>query len=299
MMSSTHIRRTAEDRIVDAVIMVFMIFVFFVTFYPFYYSFVLSFNEGLDINRGGIYFWPRKFTLENYKLFFSDSRWLVAYGITAARTVLGTLFTMFITCLFSYALSFKKLMFRSFYIKLVVFAMYFSGGIIPYYVTLRTLGLLNSFWVYVIPGGLSLFFVMISISFFQGIPDELHEAATLDGAGELKIFWNVILPISLPLLATMAVFTGVNHWNSWYDSAFYVQDKKLRTVGYLLMEVVNKNANSAATNSLSAQMSTQSQATPLATQVTAMVISVMPILCIYPCLQKYFLTGLTVGSVKG
>lgn len=297
-MLNSHIRKSGEDKIVDAVIMIFMIFTFFVTFYPFYYSFILSFNEGLDTNLGGVYLWPRKFTLSNYEKFFTDSSWFLAYGVTALRTVIGTVFTMVITCLFAYALSFRELVFRGVYVRLVIFAMYFSGGVIPYYVTLRTLGLLNTFWVYIIPGGLNLFFVMVAISFFQEIPPALHEAAMLDGASEVAIFVKIILPVSLPLLATMAVFVGVGHWNSWYDSAFYVQNKQLRTVGYLLMEVVNKNAASHSMSAASAQMASQSQATPLSTQVTAMVISVVPILCIYPFFQRYFMTGLSIGAVK-
>jgi putative aldouronate transport system permease protein len=155
----------------------------------------------------------------------------------------------------------------------------------------------NNYLVYIIPGMLSLFYVLISISFFQGIPRELSESARIDGAGEMRIFLQVILPISLPLLATIAIFTAVGHWSSWFDSAFFIQNKDLRTVGYQLMSIINKSSANMAAN-ISPEAAAAAQTTTMSVQVSAMLAAVLPILVVYPFFQRYFITGLTIGSVK-
>ena len=298
-MRLSHLSRTREDIIMDTVITIVLALIFFLTAYPFFLAIVLSFNEGLDAARGGIYFWPRSFTLENYVAFFRDERWIRGFFVSVTRTFIGTIVTTLFTALVAYGLSFEKLMFRKFYLGLLVLCMYFHGGLIPYYITLRMLGLLNSFWVYIIPQALSLFFVIVAISFFREIPQELYESAKLDGAGELTVLLKVYLPLSLPLLATIAIFSGVAHWNAWFDSAFFVMDNNLRPMAFLLMEVINRSNVNTALSAMAAAAPGGMRITPMSTQVTAMVISVVPIMFIYPFLQKYFVTGLTLGSVKG
>ncbi|MDR1903858.1 MAG: carbohydrate ABC transporter permease [Treponema sp.] len=292
-------RKNAEDRIMDALTFIFLTLVFILTAYPFFLSLILSFNDGLDAANGGIYLWPRVFTLDNYRTFFNDEKWISGFLITVYRTFIGTLVTTFFTAVVAYGFSYEKLIGRKFYMGVAVFCLYFSGGLIPYYMTLKALGLLNSFLVYIIPSALNLFYAIVAVSFFKGIPSALHESATIDGAGELRIFATIIIPVSKPLLATIAIFTGVAHWSSWFDSAFFVQNRDLRTLGYLLMEVINRSNLSGSSAMTAAMASVNSVITPLAIQVTAMVISVFPIMIIYPFLQKYFVTGLTVGSVKG
>jgi putative aldouronate transport system permease protein len=292
-------RKTAEDHLMDCIVYVFLAFVFILTAYPFYLSMVLSFNNGLDAARGGVYLWPRAFTLDNYRTFFGDERWIRGFFITAIRTLVGTVVTTLFTAIVAYGFSYEKLIGRKLYMGIAIFCLYFSGGLIPYYMTLKALGLLNSFPVYIIPSALNLFYAIVAVSFFKGIPRALHESAIIDGAGELKVFVRIILPVSKPLLATIAIFTGVGHWSSWFDSAFFVQNRNLRTLGYLLMEVINRSNLSGSSAMSAAMASVNSVITPLAIQVTAMVISVFPIMIIYPFLQKYFVTGLTVGSVKG
>lgn len=298
-LTRNRIRRTAEDWVVDIVVYAIAALVFLICLYPFYLSIVLAFNEGKDAAFGGIFVWPRKFTLENFDMLTRDSTWGRALLITASRTALGTVLTTLFTSFVSYGLSERKLVGRKVYMTMIIIAMYFSGGIIPYYTLLRTLGLLNRFQVYVIPGMLSLFYVLVSITFFQEIPAELGESARIDGAGELSIFLRIILPISMPLLATIAIFTAVGHWNAWYDSAFFVQNKDLRTMGYQLMSVVNK-ANAAMMNAnLPPEAQAVAQATTLSVQLAAMLVAVAPILIIYPFFQRFFVSGLTIGSVKG
>ena len=298
--SRNKIRRTTEDRIVDTVVLLICILVFVVTFYPFWLSIVLAFNEGKDATYGGIYFWPRRFTLDNFEKMFSDITWVKALGVSVARTVAGTILTVFMTTFVSYGLSHKNLIGRKVYMTLFIVAMYLSGGVIPYYMVLRQLHLINTFWVYIIPGMLSLFYVMVSISFLQDIPQELAESARLDGASELQIFLKIVLPISLPLLATIAIFTAVGHWNNWYDTAFFTQDKNLRTMAYQLMAVINKSSLGQNSNmdAYAASLANET-VTNMSVQLAAMIVAVAPILVVYPFFQRYFVSGLTIGSVKG
>ena len=175
-------KKTREDYIVDTINYILLAIVGFVTLYPFYYIVVCSFNDGVDLMRGGVYLWPRKFSLASYKQFIEDSSWINAFFVSVVRTAVGTLFSVTITCIFSYGLSRKKLMFRRVYIVLVIITMYFSGGLIPFYVLLRNIGLLNKFWVYIIPGTINTFFTITGINFFNSIPESIIEYAHIDGA---------------------------------------------------------------------------------------------------------------------
>lgn len=288
-------KRSAEDWIMDIVIYLLAVLILAATVYPFYYTFILSLNEGLDASMGGIYWLPRKFTMENYSKFFDDPKWVAGFLVSVARTVTGTVIGVLFTTLVSYGLSFRELMGRRGYMIFVVICMYFSGGIIPYYMVVRTLHLIDTFWVYIIPGALNLFFVTVGLSFFDGIPPSLRESAKIDGAGELRIFASIILPISKPFLATLALFIGVGQWNNWYDSAFFTKSKALRTLSYLMMEVINTNQR---TNDLVASAHQSSTTTSLSVQLAAMIISIVPIVCVYPFLQKYFVSGMMIGAVK-
>ncbi|SDZ67969.1 putative aldouronate transport system permease protein [Evansella caseinilytica] len=288
-------RMTTEDWIVSSVNYALLAVITLITLYPFYYLIIVSFNSGQDTLLGGIYFWPRDFTLENYQAFFSDSKWVKAFGISVLRTVVGGAAGVFFTCLVAYGLSYKDLLFKKLYFVLVIIAMYFSGGLIPYYVLLRELHLINTFWVYVIPSLLNIFFLLIAVSFFREIPKELHESAKIDGANDLSIFFRIIIPVSMPLIATMGLFIGVGQWNSWLDSAYFVQSENLRTLTYRMMEIINQ---SNISQEAAAFGRGSSSVTSFSIQVTAMVIAVAPIMCVYPFLQKYFVKGMMLGSVK-
>lgn len=287
-------KRTKEDYILDPLIYILCIIILIATIYPFWYVVVISFNEGVDASAGGIYFLPRKFTLENYINFFNDSKWVISLGVTALRTIIGSIIGVLFTTMVAYGLSFRELAYRKMYMTIIIISMYFSGGIIPYYTLLRELHLINTFAVYVIPGALNTFFIMVGLSFFTEIPPSLRESARIDGASELTVFAKIILPICKPFLATLVLFIGVGHWNNWYDSAFFVRDKALRTMSYLMMEVINKSIISATSASYGASATT----TTISIQTAAMVVAVLPIICIYPFLQQYFVKGIMVGSVK-
>jgi putative aldouronate transport system permease protein len=265
--------------------------------YPFYYVLILSFNKGTDSLLGGIYLWPRSFTLENYVRFLEDPHWYQAFLVTIVRTLTGAALGVLFTCLVAYGLSHRDLQFRRFYFTIIIFAMYFSGGLIPYYVVLRSIGLLNTFGVYIVPSMLSTFFLLIAISFFREIPGELKESAHIDGANELVIFYRIILPVSMPLIATMSLFLGVGQWNSWLDSAYFVQSEGLRTLAFRMMEVINKS--NAPMDAIAVANSASAGVTSYSLQVAAMVVSIAPIVCVYPFLQRFFIQGIMLGSVKG
>lgn len=297
------IKRGMEDIVLDIAVYAVMAFVFLVTLYPFYYALILSFSQGSDAVRGGIYFWPRKFTLENYRVVLTIDYIYSAMFVTVARTVLGTLSTLFFTGLFAYSISHGKLMFRNFYIVVMIITLYFSGGLVPYYMLLRNLGLTNNFLVYIIPNLLGVFNAIIMISFFREIPDSIEEAAHIDGANDLTIFFRVIFPVSLPLFATMALYTGVYHWNAWSDAAFFVTKKGLKTLSYMLINLINQTEAAARLTETSGAMGTmnvrQSAYSAETLRPAAMLIVVVPIVLVYPFLQKYFMKGIMIGSVKG
>lgn len=293
-----YLRRTASDRVLDTLVYIVLAVVLVLSVYPLYLAVVLSFNEGIDAQLGGIYLWPRKFTLENYERFFTDETWLKSIVVTVLRTVIGTVSTVFFTSFVAYGLSHRALIGRKLYMNLFIFAMYFSGGVIPYYAVLRSVGLLDTFAVYIIPALLNLFYVLVAISFFQGIPEELQEAARVDGAGEMRIFFQVILPVATPLLATVAIFVSVQHWNSWYDSAFFVRNQDLMTLAYRMMAVMKKSDLSQMTQSAAGAVSTM-HVTSMSVQLAAMVIATMPVVVVYPFFQRYIISGIAIGAVKG
>ena len=290
-------KKTFEDWSLDTFIFIALLLIVAVTLYPFYYILLITFNAGTDTTNGGMYFWPRDFTLANYNYFLSEPKWIRALGMSLLRTVVGTALGVLFTSLVAYGLAKKELIFRNGYFMIILFAMNFSGGLIAYYVVLRSIGLINTFGVYVIPGMLNLFFLLIAISFFRDIPEELAESARIDGASELRIFARIMLPVSMPLLATMCLFIGSGHWNAWLDSAYFVQNEGLRTLTYRMMQVINQTmvpSGDAASSSMS-----RTHVTPFSIQATAMVVSIIPILGVYPFLQKHFVSGMMLGSVKG
>ncbi|WP_372631109.1 carbohydrate ABC transporter permease [Cohnella sp.] len=286
-----------KDRIMDTFVYALLFIMMLSMLYPFYYVLILSFNKGTDSLLGGVYLWPRTFTFENYARFLDDPHWYRAFLVTVVRTLAGTALGVMFTCLVAYGLSHRDLLFRKSYFTIIIFAMYFSGGLIPYYVVLRSVGLLNTFGVYVIPSMLSTFFLLIAISFFREIPVELKESAHIDGAGELVIFYRIILPVSMPLIATMSLFMGVGQWNSWLDSAYFVQSESLRTLAFRMMEVINKS--NSPMDAIAIANSASAGVTSYSLQVAAMVVSIAPIVCVYPFLQRFFIQGIMLGSVKG
>ncbi|MBW7456944.1 carbohydrate ABC transporter permease [Paenibacillus sepulcri] len=276
----------------------------FTMVYPFIYILVYSLNDGKNSMLGALYFWPRQFTLDNYVQVFDNPLIWQAYKITIARTLLGTFLHVALCTLMAYALSKKSLPGRTFFTFYIFLPTIFSAGFIPYFITLQKLHLINSFWVYVIPMLFSFLHIVIIRTFFQGIPEELEESARIDGYGDFQIFLKIILPLSGPVLATIALFIGVAHWNDWFTGAYYVTDKKLIPVQTLLQQLLTEAEALSSSMQRSQQqggqtISTNAGATPESMRMALLVITVFPILCIYPFLQRYFVKGVMIGSVKG
>lgn len=295
------VKSTPADKAVSIVTYVLVIALCLLILLPCLNVLALSFNEGSDAARGGVYFWPRAFTWENYAEVFQDGSIIGAYKITIARTVIGTLLSLIVTSLAGFALVQQELPGRRIILFLITFCMLFSGGTIPTYIQFNNLGLLDSFWVYVIPSLVSVMYLMMMRSFFEGIPYALQEAAKLDGCGYFGIYFRVMLPLSKPVIAVVGLYTAVNHWNDWFSGAFYMTSDKLWPVQTVLQQMLSRAMSSSqqVNNVADAIASSKNNVTTDSLKMAAVVITTVPILAVYPFVQKYFAKGTLIGAVKG
>jgi putative aldouronate transport system permease protein len=272
----------------------------FITLYPFWYVLVASLNTGRDFARGGVYFLPREFTLENFSHAFRDSRIFESLTISVSRTLIGVLLGLFFTGLMAYALCIKTLPGKTFFTFFFYFTTIFGGGMIPYYMLLRDLGLTKSIWLYVIPAIYSFFNFLLLRTYFDTLPYELRESAQIDGAGEVKILFGIYLPLSKPILATLALFIGVGHWNDWFTGAYYQSRAALYPAATLLQKLLGEaSASSTIKLGQETSLSTMTSYTTQSLQMAFVMILTMPIVIVYPFLQKYYVKGVMIGSVKG
>ncbi len=278
----------------------------FTTIYPFIYFIILSLNDGQDALKGGIYFLPRVITLENYIKAFENNLILNAFGVSIFRTCVGTIISLILTSTLAYALTKKGLPGRSGIVFFFFFTTLFNGGMIPFYILLRQLGLTKSVWIFVLPFLFNFFNTIIMRTFFDAIPESLCEAAVIDGCNDIQIYGKIYLPLSLPVLATIALFFGVTHWNDWFTGAVYVTNKNLLPAATLLQQILTEasfessGGGGQSLGQTNAMMETaKSHTTPEALRMTFLIITTLPIVCVYPFLQKYFVNGVMVGSVKG
>jgi len=296
------LKRSLEDRIIDITVYVCLILLAFVTLYPFWNSLVISINSGNDTAAGGVTFWPRDFTLENYKYVFKDARLLNAFWITLARTVVGTFLSIMLTSMFAYAMSKRALIGKKFYMILCVITMYFSGGLIPSYLLIKDLHLMNTFWVMIIPGLVSVWNMIIFRTFFQGIPDGLDESARIDGCNHIHTFFRIILPVSGPVIATLSLFTAVGHWNSWFDASIYISNQKLLPLQVILNQTLQSILSFEASTQISATkqefLLNMQSVTHKSIMMATTMVATIPIVMVYPFVQKYFVKGVLVGSLK-
>ncbi len=290
-------RRSPGDLAFSAVNLVLLTAFCILILYPVWYIVVLSFNEGADAMLGGIYFWPRKFTLQNYRAVFQENAIVQSFLVTIARTVLGTATSVFFTAMVSFAYSKARLIGRNFYLTMGTVTLIFNGGLIPTFLLIRDLHLYDSFWVYIIPSLFGFYNCIIFMSFFRTLPPALEESAMIDGANEFQQFIKIILPLSKPILATIALFTAVGHWNDYFTGVIYIQNPDLIPIQtYLYRIVAEAGSVKIQTNVQGLQERANStQALKLAT----MVVTTLPIVCVYPFLQKYFVKGVMIGAVKG
>ena len=281
-----------------------LIALMFITLYPVLNTVAISVNDGIDAVRGGIGLWPRQFSTEAYNTLLSDKLTWNAFGISVARTVITTLLNLLFTSMLAFALSRKEFILRKFITLAVVLTMYVNAGLIPNYLLIsKTLKLSKTFWVYIIPTMFSCFNMIVIRTYITGLPEALVESARIDGANDMRIFWQIIFPLCMPVLATVALFVAVGSWNQWFDTQLYNGGKKyLHTLQYLLkMKLATSmntaNAANASVDALANQAAAKS--TPITIRCAITVVSALPILVVYPFLQRYFVTGMVLGGVKG
>lgn len=276
---------------------IFMIAFVVITLYPVLNTLAISLNDGTDALRGGIYLWPRVFTWKNYTTVLQKDNLITGAFITVARTIIGTLLALISNAILAFIVSRKDFIFAKQVSLFWVITMYVNGGLIPTFLLYKSLGLTNSFAVYVIPGMISAFNMLVIRTYMKGIPDSLEESAQLDGAGYTTIFLKIISPLCKPVYATVALFVAVGQWNSWFDAMLYNRmSDDLTTLQYELMKLLSSVTNQSS--SAESMKNSNGSVTPTSVRAAATIITMLPIICIYPFLQKYFVTGLTLGGVK-
>ena len=292
------LKSSAMDKVFVACNTIFLVLFVIITLYPVLNTVAISFNDGIDAVRGGIHLWPRIFTLSNYKTVLNQQNIITGAVVSVARTVLGTIFALVTNALLAYVISRKRFLFRSQLSLFWVITMYVNGGMIPTLILYRNLNLTNSFWVYVIPGMISAFNVLVMRTFMEGLPSALEESAMIDGANDFTIFTRIISPLCKPVYATVALFVAVGQWNSWFDAMLYNRmNAQYTTLQYELMKLLSsvmQQSGSATTGGNTAAAAV----TPVTVRAAATVVTMLPIILLYPFLQRYFVSGMTIGSVK-
>ncbi|WP_042166542.1 carbohydrate ABC transporter permease [Paenibacillus gorillae] len=297
-------RLSTGEKVSQIIIVVLLGLLCVSVIYPFMYMLAISLNVGSDAAKGGVYLWPREFTLYNYEVVLGNTVIQHAYLITILRTIIGTACGLFITLIAAFGLSYRQLPLRNTLLGYILITMLFSGGLIPFYIQLYNLNLINSFWVYIIPTAFSAWNMFVMMKFIQGIPDALVESAEIDGASPVRILYSIIMPLSKPMLAALGLFTAVMHWNDWFSGAFYVSDQTLIPVQTFLQQLLSAQDISVVLGSNNnqealARGSMLSNVTLMSIKMATVMVSALPILCVYPFLQKYFVKGVLIGSVKG
>lgn len=292
-------RMSTGDVIFEISNAIFMLCVVIATLYPFLHVLALSLNDSLDTVKGGIHIWPREFTLENYKTIFGYETLLIGARNSVLRTIIGTALSVISCSMIAYTLSRKDFQARRFFSVFVALTMYLSAGLIPGYMLIRHLDLINTFWVYVLPGMIAAFNVFIIRSFMDGLPYVLQESAKLDGANDLTIYWKIIMPLCKPVLATVALFVAVGQWNSWFDNYLYNStNTQLTTLQYELQKILQSTTVGQSAPRGQSVLENMSRVSPQSVKMAITMVVTVPILLVYPFLQKYFVKGMTLGAVK-
>lgn len=290
--------KTPKNRFFDALIYAAVGILGLITLLPFLYVIMVSLIPIADYNQFGVTI-PRRITFDNYKqILLWGTAIRDAYVITILVTVLGTLLATLTTAMMSYAISHKDLPGRRAFNGMLVFTMFFSGGMIPTYLVVKSLGLLNSIWALILPLSYSAWNALIMRTFFKDIPDALIEAAHIDGASDVTIAFRIVFPLSKPVFATVALFFAVAYWNDWWQAKLYISDAKLYPLQMALYDVINANARLMDPMSELAQSGKDAMPSDII-RMTAIIITTLPILVVYPFVQKYFIKGVMVGSIKG
>lgn len=299
MRQAFYIKRTIAGTIFDILNGIFLAIFVFLVIYPFINLLALSFNDGMDAVKGGIYFWPRKFSLASYKFILNHPTLIRATTVSIMRVVVGTFTGVLGSALLGYIVSCRHFVGRKFMRILFIITMYFSGGLIPYYLLILKLGLSNTFHVYWIPSIFSAYYMLLISSYLQNIPESLIESARIDGANELRIFLQIVIPLAKPVLACIAVYVGVAQWNSWFDVSLFSKDGKWDNLQIILRRLL---VQAQALQTIMEQQRLYEEMRRIAPQTVRAAVTMVvtiPIIFIYPYFQKYFISGITIGAVKG
>lgn len=290
-------KRTNGEKVFNVVNIILLGILAFSMLYPLIYTISISFSTAAEASRGGYHLYPKDASITAYKMVFKNEDLLIAYGNTIFRTVVGTLGALLFTCLYGYALSRPETPNKKFYTTFIVFTMLFSGGMVPMYLTLKNYNLIDSVWVYVLPNLIGAYNVVVARSFFMSIPNSLNESAKIDGCNEFGIFFKIIVPLSKPIIMTLALFIAVYHWNHWYDSLMYIRSNDKIVVQLLLQRIIQESSTELMTSGLVDPELTEF--TSETVKSATVVVAIAPILAMYPFVQKYFTKGMMLGAVKG
>mgnify|MGYP001214725953 CR=1 FL=1 len=288
-------KRSLGEKVFDVFNLALLILAAFLFLYPMWYVLVASLSSGTAIAKGQVSLWPVQFNIDAYRRVFANQEIWTAYLNTIFYVVVGTTINLVLTTLGAYPLSRSNLYGQGLFMGIIVFTMFFSGGLIPIYLNIRDLRLYNTRWALLLPPGISAFNLIVMRTFFQTIPESLIESAKIDGANEFRILWSIVLPLSKPVIAVMILFYAVGHWNSWFNALIFLRDRELFPLQLLLREIlIQASAAEMATGVTTREITTVSDAIKYAT----IIVSTLPVLVIYPFLQKYFVKGVMIGAVK-
>ncbi|WFR58598.1 carbohydrate ABC transporter permease [Anaerocolumna sp. AGMB13025] len=296
-------KQSFADILIDIVIYVFFGAFAFICVYPFYYIFINTISSNELSQKGLIIFLPKAIHFQNYVKAIKIPGLMDAALVSVGRTLIGTLFTVISTAFLGYMFTRETLWHRKFWYRFVIVTMYFNAGIIPWFLTMRNLHLTNNFWGYILPAIVSPFYIILAKTFVESIPKELQQAAEIDGAGTMKVFFSVIMPVIKPIMATVAIFAAVGQWNAFQDTLLLMTNNKLYSLQFILYQYINQASslkqlvNSSSSSAVAQSVATVQTATSI--RMTVTIIVVAPILLIYPIFQRYFVKGIMIGAVKG
>ena len=298
-METNKIKTTTGEKIFNVFNIAFMIAMMFVMFYPMWHVLCASFSDARLLSaHTGILIWPDGYSVTAYKLMMKNPMILKGYGNTLFILVFGLLINMLMTCLAAYVLSRKNVMLNRPITIFIVFTMYFSGGLIPTYLNIKDLQLLDTLWAVIIPGAISTYNMIVLRTGFASVPESLEESAKIDGASAMRILWQIILPLSKATVAVICLYYAVAHWTSWFNAMLYLNDRELFPLQLILREILIQNDTSSMVTAMDVGAGDSSFVSETV-KYAVIIVSVVPILCVYPFIQKYFTKGVMVGAVKG
>lgn len=293
--------KSVGDKIFDSINIILMLTIIAVTIYPFLHILAISLNDAHDSMAGGIGIFPRILSFDSYYTVFSYPGLSKAFLVTVARTIIGTACSLIFTAIAAYAMTKKDLVGYGIIYKFFVVSMFLGGGLIPTFFLYQWLHIYNTFFVYILPGMFGVYNMILFRTFIIQLPRELEESAYLDGANEIQVFFRIIIPLSMPILATMGLFVAVGQWNSWHDTLYFTTNPELETLQYVLMKVIRQSEAATMVNKAKMHMMARRKIniTPESIKMAITIVVTLPILCVYPFIQKYFVKGIMIGAVKG